>query len=41
VIGSTHGRDVVFGLIVIIVMLALPNGFAGLLGRLSARRART
>jgi branched-chain amino acid transport system permease protein len=40
VVGSTHGRDVVFGLIVIGVMLALPNGFAGLLGRLAARRAR-
>jgi branched-chain amino acid transport system permease protein len=30
-IGSTHGQDVVFGLIVVIVMLLLPNGFAGLL----------
>jgi branched-chain amino acid transport system permease protein len=39
VIGSNHGRDVVFGLIVILVMLALPNGFAGLVGRLANRRA--
>jgi branched-chain amino acid transport system permease protein len=39
VIGSSHGRDVVFGLIVILVMLALPNGFAGLVGRLAHRRA--
>jgi branched-chain amino acid transport system permease protein len=39
VIGSTHGQDVVFGLIVILVMLLLPNGVAGLLGRL-ARRAK-
>lgn len=39
-IGSNHGRDVVFGLVVILVMLALPNGVAGLLARLSARRAR-
>jgi branched-chain amino acid transport system permease protein len=39
VIGSGHGRDVVYGLIVILVMLVLPNGFAGLLGRLAHRRA--
>jgi branched-chain amino acid transport system permease protein len=32
-IGSSHGQDVVFGLIVIVIMLLLPNGFAGLLGR--------
>lgn len=31
VVGSSHGQDVVFGLIVILVMLLLPNGFAGLL----------
>jgi branched-chain amino acid transport system permease protein len=31
VIGSSHGQDVVFGLIVIAIMLLLPNGFAGLL----------
>jgi branched-chain amino acid transport system permease protein len=30
-IGSDHGRDVVFGAAVILVMLLLPNGFAGLL----------
>jgi len=35
-IGSSHGEDVVFGLIVIIVMLLLPNGFAGLLARLES-----
>lgn len=39
VIGSTHGQDVVFGLIVITVMLLLPNGVAGLLLRLGRRRA--
>ena len=33
-IGSAHGQDVVFGLIVIAVMLILPTGFAGLLQRL-------
>jgi branched-chain amino acid transport system permease protein len=33
-IGPTHGQDVVFGLVVILVMLLLPNGFAGLLARL-------
>jgi branched-chain amino acid transport system permease protein len=33
VIGSAHGQDVVFGLIVILVMILLPNGFAGLLRR--------
>jgi branched-chain amino acid transport system permease protein len=35
-IGSSHGEDVVFGLIVILVMLLLPNGFAGLLRRLES-----
>ncbi len=40
VIGSTHGQDVVFGLIVIAVILLLPTGFAGLLGRLARARAR-
>jgi len=39
VIGSTHGQDVVFGVIVIAVMLLLPTGFAGLLYRLTRRRA--
>jgi len=39
-IGSTHGQDVVFGLIVIIVMLLLPTGVAGLLARLARARAR-
>ena len=34
VVGSGHGQDVVFGLIVIGVMIALPNGVAGLLGRI-------
>ena len=33
-VGSSHGQDVVFGLIVIVVMLLLPNGAAGLLARL-------
>jgi ABC-type branched-subunit amino acid transport system permease subunit len=35
-IGSSHGEDVVFGLIVILVMLLLPNGFAGLLSRVES-----
>jgi branched-chain amino acid transport system permease protein len=34
VIGSNHGRDVVFGAAVVFVMLLLPDGFAGLLARL-------
>ena len=34
VVGSAHGRDVVFGAAVILVMLVLPDGFAGLLARL-------
>jgi branched-chain amino acid transport system permease protein len=33
VVGSDHGRDVVFGLMVVLVMLVLPEGFAGLLAR--------
>jgi branched-chain amino acid transport system permease protein len=40
VIGAEHGRDVVFGAAVILVMLLLPDGFAGLLVRLR-RLART
>jgi branched-chain amino acid transport system permease protein len=39
VIGSEHGQDVVFGAAVILVMLLLPDGFAGLLGRLKLGRA--
>jgi branched-chain amino acid transport system permease protein len=39
-IGSTHGQDVVRGLMVIAIMLVLPNGFAGLLARLAGLRAR-
>ena len=34
-IGAAHGQDVVFGLVVILVMLLLPNGFAGLLPRIN------
>ena len=34
VIGTNHGRDVVFGAAVVFVMLLLPDGFAGLLARL-------
>ncbi len=34
VIGSSHGQDVVFGAAVILVMLLLPGGFAGLLTQL-------
>jgi branched-chain amino acid transport system permease protein len=33
-IGSDHGRDVVFGTAVVLVMLLLPGGFAGLLAQL-------
>jgi branched-chain amino acid transport system permease protein len=36
-IGAAHGQDVVFGLVLILVMLLLPNGFAGLLGSLDRR----
>jgi ABC-type branched-subunit amino acid transport system permease subunit len=34
VIGSAHGRDVLFGAAVVVVMLLLPDGVAGLLARL-------
>ncbi len=34
VIGAQHGRDVVFGAAVILVMLLVPDGFAGLLARI-------
>jgi branched-chain amino acid transport system permease protein len=37
VIGSTHGQDVIFGLAVILIMLLLPNGFAGLLRAVDSR----
>jgi branched-chain amino acid transport system permease protein len=37
-IGSTHGQDLVFGLIVILVMLLLPNGVVGLLGWIGRNR---
>jgi branched-chain amino acid transport system permease protein len=44
-IGSIHGQDVAFGTVVILVILLLPNGFAGLLHRaaltVAARRRRT
>jgi branched-chain amino acid transport system permease protein len=40
VIGSAHGQDVVFGAAVILVMLLLPDGFAGLLARLRRLAAR-
>jgi branched-chain amino acid transport system permease protein len=33
-IGAQHGRDVVFGAAVILIMLVLPDGFAGLLARI-------
>jgi branched-chain amino acid transport system permease protein len=35
-VGPSHGQDLVFGLVVILVMLVLPNGFAGLLARVQA-----
>ena len=34
IVGSEQGRDVVYGLLVIGVMLVLPGGLAGLLARL-------
>jgi hypothetical protein len=37
VIGSGHGQDVVFGLVVILVMILLPNGVAGLLRTIDSR----
>jgi branched-chain amino acid transport system permease protein len=37
VIGSGHGQDVVFGLIVIAVMIVLPHGVAGLLNLVESR----
>ena len=37
IIGNQHGQDVVFGLIVILVMILVPNGFAGLLRGLDSR----
>jgi branched-chain amino acid transport system permease protein len=41
-LGSSHGQDVVFGLIVIVIMLVLPNGVVGVLGQLrQVRRARS
>jgi branched-chain amino acid transport system permease protein len=39
-IGSAHGQDVVFGAFVILIMLLLPNGVAGLLLRLRSLRGR-
>jgi branched-chain amino acid transport system permease protein len=39
-VGSAHGQDVVFGLIVVLVMLLLPTGFAGFLHRVFRPRAR-
>jgi branched-chain amino acid transport system permease protein len=40
VVGNAHGRDVIFGAMVVLVMLLLPDGFAGLLARVR-RLART
>jgi branched-chain amino acid transport system permease protein len=44
-IGSLHGQDVVFGIVVILIILLLPTGVAGALHRaaltLAARRRRT
>jgi branched-chain amino acid transport system permease protein len=37
-IGSTHGQDVVFGVMVVLVMLLLPQGFAGFLRRVTRSR---
>jgi branched-chain amino acid transport system permease protein len=40
VVGSAHGQDVVFGLAVVLVMLLLPQGFAGFIARVGRLRAR-
>ena len=40
-VGSSHGQDVVFGLLVILVMLLLPTGVAGMIVRLLRSRTRT
>jgi branched-chain amino acid transport system permease protein len=37
IVGSSHGQDVAFGLIVIATMILLPNGFAGLLRLVESR----
>jgi branched-chain amino acid transport system permease protein len=37
VVGNDHGRDVVYGVLVILVMLVLPGGVAGLLAGLGSR----
>jgi branched-chain amino acid transport system permease protein len=37
-VGSNHGQDVVFGLIVILIMLVLPNGVVGVLALLAQRK---
>jgi branched-chain amino acid transport system permease protein len=36
-LGSNHGQDVAFGLIVILIMIALPHGVAGLLWTIDSR----
>jgi branched-chain amino acid transport system permease protein len=36
-IGKVEGQEVAFGLVVILVIMLLPTGFAGLLGRISQR----
>jgi branched-chain amino acid transport system permease protein len=36
-VGSSHGEDVAFGLIVILIMIALPHGVAGLLWTIDSR----
>jgi branched-chain amino acid transport system permease protein len=40
-VGSAHGQDVVFGLMVVLVMLLLPQGLAGFLAGLGRLRARS
>lgn len=37
VLGESHGQDVVYGFVVILVMLVLPGGFAGLFAKLRLR----
>jgi len=41
VVGSAHGQDVAFGLAVILIVVLLPTGFAGLLGRPAFKFAPT
>jgi branched-chain amino acid transport system permease protein len=41
IIGSEHGLDIVYALVVIIVIFLMPNGFAGLLRQILMRATRS